>query len=135
MDPSSEKPPRIMGSEETKAYHQEAWQYQAVEAITSNDWKARNKKHVEEFSKLVDALLTAENEARFQDKIFRNLHFAEQDDRLYSISKPNEESFQWLWDSQRQGKGSFPDWLGDTAGQNVFWLTGIAQSTRDQNIC
>jgi hypothetical protein len=110
--------------EDTQAFHQQSWQHEAVEAIRTNDWKAKNKKHLEDFSKLVDNLVLADTEARFRDLIFANLHFPEQDDRLYSISKPSEDSFQWIWNSQQQGKGSFPVWLGDTSGQNVFWLTG-----------
>lgn len=72
----------------------------------------------------MDVLITVETEARFQDIMFQNLHFPEQDDRLYSISKPNEESFLWLWDSQKEGSVGFPDWLGNTSGQNVFWVSG-----------
>ena len=117
----------MIGLKETQAYHQEAWQHDAVESITTNDWKAKNKKHVEEFSTLVDSLVLADTEARFRELTFANLHFKEQDDRLHSISKPNDESFQWIWNSRQQGKGSFPMWLGDTSGQNVFWMTG-AQS-------
>ncbi|KAF1973951.1 hypothetical protein BU23DRAFT_505699 [Bimuria novae-zelandiae CBS 107.79] len=124
VDPSSEKDASVIGLEPTQTYYREAWQHDALGSITTNDWKARNKKHVEEFAKLVDVLVVTEKEARFRDKIFNNLHFAEQDDRLYSISKPNEESFQWIWNSQQQGRTSFPEWLGDTTGRNVFWLTG-----------
>lgn len=110
--------------EDTQVYHQEAWQHEAIDSIRANDWKAKNKKHLDEFSKTVDSLVLAETEARFRVLTFANLHFKEQDDRLHSISKPNEESFQWIWNSRQQGKGSFPMWLGDTSGQNVFWMTG-----------
>lgn len=115
----------MIGLEDTQAFHLEAWQHAAVESITTNDWKARNKKHIDAFAKLVDTLIIAETEARFRDQLFGILHFPEQDDRLHSISKPNEESFQWIWDPHQQGKASFPDWLGDTTGQNVFWMTGM----------
>lgn len=115
----------MISLEDTQAIHQQAWQHEAVEAISTNDWKAKNKKHVEDFSKIVDKLVLADTEARFRDLIFANLHFPEQDDRLYSISKPSDESFEWIWNSRQQGKGSFPVWLGDTDGQNVFWLTGM----------
>ncbi|KAJ4344731.1 uncharacterized protein N0V89_012475 [Didymosphaeria variabile] len=128
IDQSSEKGLSMISLEHTQAYHQEAWQHEAIEAISTNDWKAKNKKHVEEFAKLVDNLVLAEIEARFRDLTFANLHFPEQDDRLHSISKPNEDSFQWIWNSRQQGKGSFPVWLGDTSGQNVFWLTGTRSS-------
>ncbi|KAF2440909.1 hypothetical protein P171DRAFT_434643 [Karstenula rhodostoma CBS 690.94] len=124
IDQSPEKGLSMMNLEDTQTIHQQAWQHEAVEAIRTNDWKARNKKHTEEFCKLVDNLVLADTEARFRDLIFANLHFPEQDDRLHSISKPNDESFQWIWNSQQQGKGSFPVWLGDSNGQNVFWLTG-----------
>ncbi|KAL5428442.1 hypothetical protein PMIN05_011060 [Paraphaeosphaeria minitans] len=124
IDPSSEKGLSMTNLEDTQAVHQQLWQHEAVEAISTNDWKAKNKKHLEEFSKLVDNLVLADTEVRFRGLIFAGLHFPEQDDRLYSISKPSEESFQWIWNSRQQGKGSFPVWLGDTSGQNVFWLTG-----------
>lgn len=119
--------------EDTQAVHQQAWQHDAVEAISTNDWKAKHKKHLEDFSKLVDKLVLADTEARFRDLIFANLHFPEQDDRLYSISKPSEESFQWIWNSRQQGKASFPVWLGDNSGQNVFWLTGTRLLSQDKN--
>ena len=124
IDLSSVQGPPVEDLEGTEAFHLEAWQRAAIESITSNDWKGKNKKHLEEFAKVVDALVIADEEARFQSKIFDKLHFKEQDDRIYSISKPDEGSFQWIWQPQQTGITSFPDWLGDTSGQNVFWLTG-----------
>jgi hypothetical protein len=118
----------MISLEDTQAFHQQSWQHEAVEAISTNDWKAKNKKHLEDFSKLVDNLILADTEARFRELIFASLHFPEQDDRLYSISKPSEDSFEWIWNSRQQGRGSFPVWLGDTSGQNVFWLTGTLRS-------
>ena len=119
----------MIGLEDPQVHNQEQWQHEALDAISANDWKAKNKKHVEEFSKYVDALILAENEAQFRTEIFANLHFAEQDDRFYSISKPNEESFKWVFDPQSPQEGSFRDWLGDTSGRNVFWMSGALTTT------
>ncbi|KAJ4301200.1 hypothetical protein N0V90_003291 [Kalmusia sp. IMI 367209] len=123
-DLPSEKDLSVIGLEDPQVHHQEQWQHEALDAISNNDWKAKNKKHVEEFSKYVDAFILVEYEAQFRTEIFANLHFAEQDHRFYSISKPTEESFKWIFDPKRQQEGSFLEWLGDTSGRNVFWMSG-----------
>lgn len=114
----------VLRDESSRAPHWEEWQNEAIDAIRINDWKPKNKKHVEEFSKKVDSLILANNEVRFCNEIFANLHFAEQDDRLYSISTPLERSCRWIFDPKRQREGSFLEWLGSTNGQNLYWITG-----------
>lgn len=106
------------------AHPRERWQQETLDIIRTNDWKPKNKTHVEEFSEKVNSLILAENEAQFYDDIFANLHFPEQDDRLYSIGAPVKGSFRWMFDARHQKEGSFLDWLGNTSGQNLFWITG-----------
>jgi hypothetical protein len=66
----------------------------------------------------------AENKAHFCREIFAHLHFAEQDDRLHSISTPHEGSYDWVFEKRGQKESSLLRWLGDTSGRNVFWMTG-----------
>jgi hypothetical protein len=109
---------------DSRTHHWERWQNDALDTIQANGWKPKNKKHVEEFSKQVDALILAENKAHFCREVFAHLHFEEQDDRLQSISAPHEGSFDWIFEPRRQKEGGLLRWLGDTSGQNLFWVTG-----------
>jgi len=115
----------MISVDDPQTVHREKWLKDALEAIRANDWKSKNKKNVEAFSALTDKLVVAEDEAHFRDQVFKYLHFPEQDDRLHSISKPDENSFDWIFDERRQKEGSFIEWLGGTSGQNVFWMTGM----------
>jgi len=101
-----------------------------MDSIHTNDWKPKNKKHVEEFSKKVDSLITVENEAHFCLEVFAKLHFATMEDRAHSIPAVHDGTFEWMFDSPpsyeagEQQPSVFLDWLGDKRGQNLFWITG-----------
>lgn len=132
IDQSPDKGPTVASLDANYSIHLEVWQHDAIAAINKNSWKAKNKKHVEEFSKYVNDLILIENESYFRERTFASLHFAEQDDRLHSISKPNEDSFKWIFNPKQQA-GGFVDWLGETNGQNVFWMTGASLSNPFNN--
>lgn len=100
------------------------WQNEALDAVHANEWKPKNKKHVEEFSKQVDQLITAANEAHFSDQIFERLLFEELDDRLNSVSAPHEGTLEWVFDDQQTDEGGVLEWLGNQRGDNLFWITG-----------
>jgi hypothetical protein len=101
-----------------------------MDSIHTNDWKPKNKKHVEEFSKKVDSLITVENEAHFRLEVFAKLHFPTMEDRSHSIPAAHDGTFEWMFDSPpscedgKQPPSVFLDWLGDKGGQNLFWVTG-----------
>ncbi|KAF2644266.1 hypothetical protein P280DRAFT_228488 [Massarina eburnea CBS 473.64] len=102
----------------------ERWQERVIEAIQTNGWQANKKQHLQEFSKVLDTLVVAENEAHFRNEIFGNLHFTEQDDRLHSITPPQEGTCDWIFEPRLQKGTKLLEWLGETTGQNLFWLTG-----------
>ncbi|KAF1997134.1 hypothetical protein P154DRAFT_622732 [Amniculicola lignicola CBS 123094] len=107
----------------------ERWQNQAMDMIHENSWKPKNKKNVEEFSKLVETLIQSENEARFRSDLFAKLQFPAMNDRLQSVPEPFEGSYEWLLKSpsngcQKQKENNFLDWLASTEGQNLYWITG-----------
>ncbi|KAF2794964.1 hypothetical protein K505DRAFT_407227 [Melanomma pulvis-pyrius CBS 109.77] len=122
--------PVFSADDNSQIHHWEKWQNEAMDSIHTNDWKPKNKKHVEEFSKKVDALITVENEAHFCHEVFAKLHFAVMDDRANSIPVAHEGTFEWMFESPpsyesgQQQASAFLDWLGDKSGQNLFWITG-----------
>jgi hypothetical protein len=105
--------------------HLEKWQNEALDAINTNDWKPNRKKNVEDFVTIVDKLITAENEAHFCEETFKLLWFDESDERLHSIATPMAGSMNWVFSDERmQDEGALLDWLGNTRGEHLFWLTG-----------
>ena len=104
--------------------HWEKWQNEALDAVHANEWKPKSKKSVEEFSKQVDQLVTAANEAHFCDQIFERLVFEELDDRLHSIPAPHEGTLEWVFEDQQTDEGGVLEWLGNQRGENLFWVTG-----------
>ncbi|KAF9692282.1 hypothetical protein EKO04_009464 [Ascochyta lentis] len=111
-------------SEGSRMPHWEKWQNGALDAVHINEWKPKNKKHVEEFSKQVDQLVSAANEAHFCDQIFERLAFDELNDRLHSIPAPHEGTLEWAFDDQQTDEGGVLEWLGNQRDDNLFWVTG-----------
>lgn len=124
LDQPNEKGLPLFSVEDTRTQHWGRWQDRAIESVNVNGWTPKNKQHVEEFSRLVDAFIISENEAHFRNEMFANLHFDEQDDRLHSINAPHENTFQWILEPRYQKDSKLLEWLGATGGQNLFWLTG-----------
>jgi hypothetical protein len=107
--------------------HWEKWQNNALDSIHTNDWKSNKKKNVEEFSKIVDQLITIENEAHFYEEIFKGLFFEEADERLHAVEPPMEGSMKWVFEDDRMtDEGGLLDWMGNARGENLFWITGKA---------
>ncbi|KAF3044647.1 hypothetical protein E8E12_007194 [Didymella heteroderae] len=104
--------------------HWEKWQNEALDAVHVNEWKPKSKKNVEDFSKQVDSLIMAANEAHFCDQIFTRLRFEELDDRLHSIAKPHDGTLEWVFDDQHTDEGGVLEWLGNQRGEHLFWITG-----------
>jgi hypothetical protein len=104
--------------------HWEKWQNEALDAVHANEWKPKSKKAVEEFSKQVDSLITAANEAHFCDRIFARLRFEGLDDRLHSIAKPHHGTLEWVFHDQHTDEGGVLEWLGNQRGEHLFWVTG-----------
>lgn len=104
--------------------HWEKWQNGALDAVHANEWKPKNKKHVEEFSKQVDELISAAIEAHFCDQIFERLIFEGMNDRLHSTTTPFEGTLEWVFDDHQTNEGGVLEWLGNTRGDNLFWITG-----------
>lgn len=119
-------------TDDNHIHHVERWQNEAMDAVHTKDWKPKSKKDMEEFSKQVDKLIQAENEALFCQDVFEMLHFSALDDRLQSIAPAQEGTLEWiyengpsaeLWGDNPQ-QSSLTDWLGSTSGHNLFWITG-----------
>jgi hypothetical protein len=105
--------------------HWERWQNDALDSIHANDWQPNKKKNVEEFAKIVDTLVKEEKEAHFCEAVFRTLRFEEADERIHSIEPPMDGSMKWVFNDERMGdEGGLLDWLGNTRGENLFWITG-----------
>ncbi|CAI6341757.1 unnamed protein product [Periconia digitata] len=124
LDQSNEKGLASFDMDDHRTQHWGQWQNKAINSINTNGWTPKNKQHVEEFSKIVNSFIAAENEAHFRNEIFANLHFAEQDDRLHSINAPYDNTLQWILEPNYQKDTKMLEWLGATNGQNLFWLTG-----------
>ncbi|KAF2876481.1 hypothetical protein BDV95DRAFT_590592 [Massariosphaeria phaeospora] len=111
------------------ASHVERWQNDAMDAVHTNDWKPKTKKDVEGFSKHVDLLVQVENQAHFYSQMFAKLYFPHMDDRLHTLSAAHEGTFDWIFDSNNDESKTIHcinllDWLSDSSGQNLFWITG-----------
>ncbi|CAN9388955.1 unnamed protein product [Alternaria alternata] len=112
------------GEEGVHTKHWEKWQNQTLDMIHSNDWKSNKKKDVEEFSKQVDALIQAENEAYFRAIIFDRLWFEEMDERMNSIPAPVDGGFEWVFGDASRQVGGLLEWFTNTRGEEIYWLTG-----------
>ncbi|KAF1920048.1 hypothetical protein BDU57DRAFT_583573 [Ampelomyces quisqualis] len=105
--------------------HWEKWQNDALDSIHANDWRPNKKKNVEEFGKIVDTLITVENEAHFCDEVFSLLRFEEAAERLHSVEANMDGSMNWVFGDDRMGdEGGLLEWFGNTRGDNLFWITG-----------
>ncbi|KAF2134245.1 hypothetical protein P153DRAFT_363224 [Dothidotthia symphoricarpi CBS 119687] len=124
LDQSAEAGLPTASEEDTRLHHCEKWQNEALDAVQTNEWKPKNKKNLEVFSKLVDKLIVAENEAHFCAQIFERLGFKELDDRLCSIPTPLEGTFEWVFGERQEEMGGLLEWFGNTRGENLFWITG-----------
>ncbi|KAF2191676.1 hypothetical protein K469DRAFT_718697, partial [Zopfia rhizophila CBS 207.26] len=130
LDQSAETGLPIFSEEDdAQIHHSERWQNEVMDTIHANNWIPKSKKNVEEFSKQVQSLIQAELEARFCKDIFAGLHFSVIEDRLQSIPAVHEGTFEWIFDSpdgdaERQQEINFTEWLGNTRGENLFWVTG-----------
>jgi hypothetical protein len=114
------------GEEDVHTKHWEKWQNQTLDLIHSNDWKSNKKKDVEEFSKQVDALIQAENEAYFRATIFDRLWFEEMDERMNSIPAPVDGGFEWVFRDASRQVGGLLEWFTNTRGEEIYWLTGAS---------
>lgn len=105
--------------------HWEKWQNEALDQIHANEWRPGKKKNVEEFAKIVDELVTLENDAFFCEETFGKLHFEEANEWLYAVETPMEGSMRWVFEDERMNdEGGLLDWLGNTRGNNLFWISG-----------
>lgn len=105
--------------------HLEVWQNGALDAIKEGGWKEKKRRHVEEFGKTVDGLITMEQEKAFVDEILRRLGFEG------CASQPSEEEqtgMDWVWSEEMRKDRGLLDWLGSSKGENMFWITGKAGS-------
>ena len=114
-----------MFSEEGSRVYWETWQNEALDAVHANEWKVKNKKHVEEFSsQQVDRLISAANEAYFCEQIFERLNFEELEHRLNAVAAPHRGTLEWVFDDLQMDEGGLLEWLGNQRGENLFWVTG-----------
>ncbi|KAF2016210.1 hypothetical protein BU24DRAFT_422561 [Aaosphaeria arxii CBS 175.79] len=124
LDQSAETGLPVFSEEDGRIHHVEKWQNDAMDAIHTNDWKSKNKKNVEEFSKLVDKLSQAEREAVFCADVFDAIQFPAMNDRLQSIEPAYPGTLEWSIKDYGDGEDRFLSWLGEKSGQNLFWVTG-----------
>ncbi|KAF2707106.1 hypothetical protein K504DRAFT_410991 [Pleomassaria siparia CBS 279.74] len=129
LEQSAETGLPVFSADDAHIHHFEKWQNDAMDSIHTNEWKPKNKKNVEEFSKKVDALIVGENEAHFCQEAFAKLQFVTMEDRAHSIPAAHAASFEWMFESSpspggNQQASAFLEWLGDKSGQNLFWITG-----------
>ncbi len=124
--------PVFSGEEGVPLHHWEKWQNSTLDAIHAADWKANKKKNVEEFSKHVDKLIIAEQEAYFCQTIFKLLWFDELDERLNSIPTPLDGSFDFIFGQSGMEVGGLLEWFASNRGEGLFWITGnLLLSTLD----
>ncbi|KAH7138816.1 hypothetical protein B0J11DRAFT_25033 [Dendryphion nanum] len=126
LDQSAETGLPVFSEEDGRIHHVEKWQNDAMDAVHANDLKAKNKKNVEEFAKQVDLLIQAEKDAVFCDDIFQSLRFTAMDDRFQSIPSALDGTFNWFLEEPKLNASgtNFMEWLSNTNGKNLFWITG-----------
>jgi hypothetical protein len=125
LDNSVETGLPVFAQDHASASHWEKWQNAALDAIHTNEWRPNKKKSIDDFAKIVDELVVAENEAYFCDQVFKLLHFDAINERLHAIVSPMDGSMQWLFnDARMQDENNFLDFLSNTRGEHLFWLTG-----------
>jgi hypothetical protein len=123
LEQSAETGLPVFAEESVGLRHWEKWQNAALDAIHANEWKPNKRKNVEEFGKVVDKLVMAEQEAWFLERVFAGLWFEELDDRLNSIGRKAEGTLEWVFGNDMGERGGLLEWLGGT-GQGMFWVTG-----------
>ena len=116
--------PVFSGEDSATMHHWEKWQNSALDAIHAGDWKANKKKNLEEFSKHVDKLLVDEHEAYFCEAVFKLLWFDELDERVNSIAKPLDGSFEYLFGKMGMEVGGLLEWFANNRGEGLYWITG-----------
>ncbi|KAJ4317890.1 hypothetical protein N0V94_004720 [Neodidymelliopsis sp. IMI 364377] len=124
LDQSAETGLPVFSEGGPRMPHWEKWQNEALDAVHENEWRPKSKKNVEEFSKQVDKLIEAASEAHFCDEMFARLVFDELNDRLHSVATPHEGTLEWTFDDQQTDEGGVLEWLSNTRGENLFWITG-----------
>ncbi|KAF1943450.1 hypothetical protein EJ02DRAFT_510967 [Clathrospora elynae] len=126
LDQSAETGLPVFSSEENGVgvRHWERWQNEALDLIHAHKWKSSKKKNVEEFSKVVDKLVVAEQETVFLETVFKRLWFEELDERVNSIPNPADGGFEFVFGDSARQVGGLLEWFGSRRGEGVFWITG-----------
>jgi hypothetical protein len=125
LDQSAESGLPVFTAEDSgRLHHWEKWQNAALDAIHSHDWKSSKKKNVEEFSKIVDELVVAENEVFFSESIFKLLWFEELDERVNGIPAPATGSLGFVFGESGAHVGGLLEWFASSRGEGVYWVTG-----------
>ncbi|OSS54859.1 hypothetical protein B5807_01797 [Epicoccum nigrum] len=124
LDQSAETGLPVFSEEGSRVYW-ETWQNEALDAVHANEWKPKNKKHVDEFSsQQVERLIGAANEAYFCEQVFERLNFEELEHRLNAVATPHRGTLEWVFDDPQTDEGGVLEWLGNQRGENLFWVTG-----------
>ncbi|KAF1837270.1 hypothetical protein BDW02DRAFT_175185 [Decorospora gaudefroyi] len=99
-------------------------------SLQHHNWKPTKSSDLSDFS---DALRTSvvsqDIEARFASLILSRLWFTELPDRYGTIPEAHQDTFHWMFEDDHQQLNasdwdSFTEWLSDTDGSNLFWISG-----------
>jgi hypothetical protein len=99
--------------------------------LQGHDWQPSDDADMMEFSSAFHSVVEADIEKRFCKMILARLHFSDMPQRHEAIAEAHSNTFQWVlkdhdvdpqpgsadWDS-------FTDWLSNTTGDNLYWISG-----------
>ena len=98
--------------------------------IKHHDWKPTDDHDRAQFSQsFLSTVVHSDMETRFFESIMARLYFPEISSRYENIPTAHDETFHWMFENNTQqinpdGWDMFTDWLSDTQGENLFWVSG-----------
>lgn len=99
-----------------------------LQAIRTKGWSSTRVADVQEFSREVDAFVTARVEAQFGSLMLAKLYFQHMPHRVESIPEAYEQTFGWLFaetapQSNDLRWNSFTEWAAKE-NASTYWITG-----------
>jgi len=107
------------------------WQADLLFEIYRNNWRTGSANDMHRFSTHLDDSVRQEREARFCRMMLRRLDFTELPDREQQICRAHRKTFDWLFLKSNESEkpwANFVNWLENTQGNNIYWITGKAGS-------
>lgn len=101
--------------------------HELLHAINRNN--CADSRSISAFSDKIGSLAQADSDMRFFRVIRARLQFSDMPERLENIPKAHQDTFSWIFRPANahpddQSWNSFTEWLRNSNGQNLYWITG-----------